>query len=141
MFNIDKTQKLNRIIEILKKSNRFNLETTNFWEVYDNFPKKEQLGLPSTSTELYKEYQDYFNRKTWYNILELNTTKWYQTIKECRKALKKIYDMKYDDKLYKKASLKDNKLPVNPYEFYKLYGFKNVKESFNTQHEIEDISI
>jgi hypothetical protein len=50
--------------------------------------------------------------------------------------LKNIHDIEIDDKIYQKASLKDKKIPVNPYEFYKLNGFKNVKDAFNKKKSI-----
>lgn len=136
MYNVDKNEKFSRIIESLKKSNWFNLKTLDFWKSYDDLPNKDKIGLPLSSKELYEEYKEYFDSKTWYEILDLNTNGWYQTINECRNALKKIYNTEYDDILYQKAINEDKKIPFNPYEFYKLYGFKNVKDTFNNNNNV-----
>jgi superfamily II DNA or RNA helicase len=137
MFNVDKKTKFDIIVEKLKKSGCFSLQTIKFWTTYDKI--KDKSGMPSTHKELYDEYKEIFDSHTWYDILGLDTDKWYTTVSECKKALKKIYDKEITDKIYEKALSFDDKLPINPYEFYKFNGFKSIKESFNTNGSVKSV--
>ena len=141
MYNIDKKQKFDIIVDKMKKSAWFNIKTVDFWKAYENLPDKEKMGIPLSGEKLHDEYKEFFDGRTWYDILGINTNCWYQTINDCYKALKNIYDIEIeiDDKIYQNASLKDKKIPVNPCEFYKINGFKDVKDAFNKKKSISSM--
>jgi hypothetical protein len=116
------------IIIKLKNLNMFN-DKTDFWEVYNNIPEKELIGLP---INLYEKYKLQFDSRTIYDILDIDMSYYYQTINESSKALKKLHKGKITDINYKEMITKDDKLPLFPEEFYKKQGFTCIKNSFNT---------
>jgi superfamily II DNA or RNA helicase len=139
MYNVDKKQKFDTIVDKLKKTNWFDIDTVDFKEAYDALPNKDKMGIPMTLKELYTEYKDFIDSKLWYDYLDIDTSSWHQSINECYKALKKIYNTEIDDRIYQKACLKDKRIPVNPYEFYKLQGFKSIKEAFNKDNNAKSM--
>lgn len=124
MFNIERETKFKIIMDKLKKSKWFSINTSNFWETYNELPDKDKLGIPFTAEKLFDDYKDFFDNKSWYDLLDLNTNKWYKTINECKNAIYNLYKKKIDEKIYRKLQRKDDRLPVNPCEFYKINGFK-----------------
>ena len=72
----------------------------DFWKAYDNLPDKGKIGIPLSSKELYEEYKGFFDGKTWYDILGINTSCWYPTINDCYKALQNIYDIESEEAIY-----------------------------------------
>lgn len=133
MFNIDKKQKFDVIIDKLKNSKWFNLKTINFWSAYNNMLDKNKIGLPEKSDDLYNEYKDFFDNKTWYDILELDTSCWYN-FSDFKKILRttSLFE-KYQkdiDKYYSSNIKKLNqKMPINPCELYKI---KSIYESIHS---------
>jgi superfamily II DNA or RNA helicase len=136
MFNIEKKDKFDIIIDKIKNTKLIDIYTIDFWKQYDEIPNKDKLGIPLKGKDLYDDYKVFFDSKTWYDILDIDTKLWYRTINDCYNGLKNIYDGEIDDKLYFKALAKDEKLPIDPYEFYKLAGFKNIKETFNKKQNV-----
>jgi superfamily II DNA or RNA helicase len=126
-FKIDRDTQFNQIINNLKKLNIFDIMCTDFWKVYRDIPQetKDKYFLP---INLYKEYQDKFEKTSWYTLLDLDTSCWYQTIKECHDAIsknKKIDVNKMSKTYYHDVCIKyDKKLPIFPEEHLKFYGFK-----------------
>lgn len=139
MYNVDKKEKFNIIIDKIKDHKYMSWKTDDFWEAYDNISNKDKMAIPLTSKELYETYKEFFDSMTWYDILELDTNQWYQTIGECCKGLKKIYQGEINNNVYRKLLPKDSKLPINPKELYKLHGFKNVEESFNKKQNVTSL--
>jgi len=141
MNHIDKIQKFNMIINKIKNCNVMTINTINFWETYDNIADKTKMGLPATSVELYNEYDEFFNTKTWYDILGLDTKEWYTTIEECSCALRKIYaNGEITNIIYKELVTRDKRIPYDPIEFYKLLGFKSIKENFNKNTKMKNMT-
>lgn len=136
MFNVEKKQKFDNIIEKLRKINWCDLSTKNFLKAYDKISNKNNLGLPETSKILYDEYKDFINVKSWYELMNLDTSCWYPSLSECKKELLKIYNGDLDDKIYNSLVLKNSKIPINPYELYKLSGFKSIKTSFGKSKQL-----
>lgn len=135
MYNVDKLQKFNIIVDKMKKSNWFSLKTVDFWKAYDNLPDKDKMGIPLSGKELYNEYKETFDSKTWHEILGLDTGCWYQTINDCYKALKNICDTEMNDKIYNKCLTKDNRLPINPYEYFRMQKFISVEKDFKLENK------
>lgn len=127
LCNIEKQEKFDIIINKIKSFNIMNLNS-DFWKVYDSIINKEQYGFPENSKLFYEEYKDFFDSKTWYELLNLDTSCWYQTINDCCLALKNIYSGKITQTNYFDIIKKDKKLPPNPIEFLKLYNFKNFND-------------
>lgn len=130
MYNIDKKQKFDNIIDKLKKSNWFTLKTVNFFKAYDNLPDKKKMNLPESSKELFETYKEFFENKSWYELLNMNTSCWYQNISDFNKALiNGKYYLKYDniDKHYDNIKRKNDKFPINPYELYKINSLNQLK--------------
>lgn len=136
MYNISREDKFNRIVDAIKKTNYFTLNTINFEKRYDEIPKKQQLGIPITAELLQEEYKDKFDNANWYQILGLDMSYWYATINDCIEALQKICKDKITNKNYYMLRKKDNKLPINPYELYKMNDFKNIEIEFNKKKMI-----
>ena len=132
MYNVDKKQKFDLIINKLSNSKWFSLKIKNFWNAYDKIPNKEKkkMEIPETSKELINEYKEFIGAKTWYELLNMDTSCWYQNIDEFKKAMiiGKYY-LKYHnlDKQYENILDKDNKLPINPYELYKISSLNALK--------------
>jgi superfamily II DNA or RNA helicase len=131
MYNIDKKDKFDIIAGNIRNGKWLNIKTVDFWQAYDNIPDKN--GLPESAKKLYNEYKEYFDSRTWYEILELDTCCWYQTINECTKAIKKITDEIVTDKMYYKLLNKDKMLPIMPSEYFKTQKFTSIEKNFNEQ--------
>jgi len=132
MFNISRDEKFDKIIDTIKQTNILKINTINFNEKYDTILDKEKLNIPLNSKLLYDEFKDKFDVSNWYNLLGLDTSRWYQNKNECIMSLNKLCKDKITDSNYRELRKKDKKLPVNPFELYKLSGFMNIEKEFNT---------
>ena len=115
------TNSFKAVINKIKKLGKFDIECTDFWGEYDKIRNKEYMGLPIDHGELHREYKEYFEKKTWYEILGINTPLWYNE-NEIIKNVQKINKNIYTKKEYLKIIKMDNKLPIAP-EYYYKYGF------------------
>ncbi len=136
MFNIQKKQKFEILINKLKEGNWLKINTYDFISAYDKIPDLEEMNISLTGQELYEEYKEIFDNTTWYHILKFDTSHWYQTIDDCKKALLMLSNKKITVKLYKQLCLKDKKLPINPDEFYKLQDFVSIEVNFNNNKKV-----
>jgi hypothetical protein len=106
------------------------LKTVNFLKAYDNLPDKKKMDLPESSKELFDEYKEFIGNKSWYELLDMNTSCWYQNINDFNKAMiTGKYYLKYDDvdKYYVNIMAKNDKFPLNPYELYKISSLNELK--------------
>jgi len=129
IYDISKEEKFNMIIEKLKKIKLFNNEC-DFWEVYKNLDKVK-YDLPEN---LYEEYKEFFDKKTWFELLNYDMTKYYKTKSECINSIKQLnkdINVKIDDKIYNNFRKKDKKLPPNPVEYFKKNEFTTIEKEFN----------
>jgi superfamily II DNA or RNA helicase len=122
MYNIDKKDKFDSVIEKIKDCKWLNIKTVDFWQAYDNISDKN--GLPASAKELYNEYKEYFDSRTWYEILGLDTSCWFN-FNDFKKILStSMLTEKYQndsDKHYENSIKKIHpKMPSNPYELYKI---------------------
>lgn len=130
-YDISKEDKFKQIIEKLKKRKQFNIEC-DFWEVYNSLDK-EKYDLPETEN-LYEEYKEFFDEKTWFEWLEFDISRYYKTIQECINSIKqldKYHNGQIDDEIYIVLRKKDKKLPPNPIEYFKKNGFTTIEKEFN----------
>jgi superfamily II DNA or RNA helicase len=128
-FGISQEDKFNIIIEKLKKTKKFNVEIY-FWNTYLNLDKKK-LNLP---TDLYSEYKEFFDKKTWFELMDFDISIYYKTIYECKNAIKNLnhfHDGIITNKNYDILKIYDKKLPPFPQEFFKLYNFTTIKKEFS----------
>lgn len=124
------------IVHKLKETKLFNSKS-DFWKIYKNLPNKIELGLPEN---LYEEYKVFFDKTTWYSLLDIDMSNYYQTILECKVALNKLSNnTKIDEKKYKKICKKNNQIPLFPEEFYKNQGFTTIESKFNDALNIQKI--
>ena len=128
-FGITKEDKFNIIIEKLKKTKKFSVEQ-HFWVTYNNL-NKTKLNLP---INLYDEYKEFFDEKTWFEIMDFETINYYKTIQKCFKAIEKLN--KYNNEIitnenYYNFKNKNNKLPPFPEEFFKKNNFTTIEKEFN----------
>lgn len=125
--NISKEEEFNHIIETLKNLNIFNLNS-NFWEEYNNIENKDKLGLPK---DLYNEFKEFFDKSSWYKLLDINTDSWLQTPEMVKKFLsvKKHYNI--NEKNYMEYAKKYKELPLYPKEFFKSFKFTTIEKEFN----------
>lgn len=124
------TNDFNKIIDKIKKLNVFTINS-DFWKEYDLIANKEYLGLPSNHTELYEKFKNNFDNKTWYEILEFDTSEWYQSVSKCKTELQKMHNGTITEKIYNKLAKKNNKLPPHPKIFFVHKDFLNIEDSFN----------
>ncbi|AYV77520.1 MAG: type III restriction enzyme, res subunit [Dasosvirus sp.] len=131
-YHVEKKYKFDQIIEKLKKTNEFSIKTIDFWDQYDMIPmkNKEKLNIPLSSDDLHTEYEEFFDKHSWYQILGLHTSRWYQSINECRNSLSKLNVTKITKKKYLECTKKDNRLPINPKEYFKSKNFTSVEVEF-----------
>lgn len=128
-YDISKEEKFKLIVAKLKKRKQFNIEC-DFWEVYNSLDK-EKYDLPEN---LYEEYKEFFDEKTWFELLEFDISKYYKTKQECINSIKqldKYHNGQIDDETYIVLRKKDKKLPPNPIEYFKKDGFTTIKKEFN----------
>ena len=135
-FGITKEDKFNIIIEKLKKTKQFSSEQ-HFWITYNNLDKTK-LNLP---INLYDEYKEFFDEKTWFEIMDFETTNYYKTIQKCFKAIKKLN--KYNNETitnenYYILKNKNKKLPPFPEEFFKKNNFTTIEKEFNLRNNISN---
>lgn len=128
MYKVNKEIKFKIIVNKLKACKWFSINTVDFWKTYDMISKKdkEKYGLPARD-DLYKEYSDMFDRSTWYQILDLDTSRWV-SLSRFKKILRQnLFVEKYReniDKMYKTKIMPINpKMPINPPE---LYGINSI---------------
>ena len=136
LYKIDKNKKFDIIVEKLKEGQWFDNKTKDFWDTYDRKISEDEkaiLGLPETAKDLYKEYKEIFDTKSWYQILGIDMSKYYQTVTKCIKVLSDLTDNEITDAEYYKCTKKDKRLPPNPDEFFKLHKFSGISETFNKQ--------
>lgn len=143
MYNVDKKEKFNIIIDKIKKGKYMNINTKDFWKAYDEIPddEKEEMNIPKTqltAKDLYKEYREFFNDTNWYTILDLDTHRLYSTIEECRKALIRLKITNISEKIYHECTKKDKKLPVNPHEFFKISPTREIDKVFTIDKKVFD---
>ena len=130
-YDISKEEKFKQIIEKLKKRKQFTMEC-DFWEVYRNLDK-DKYELPETD-EFYEEYKEFLDEKTWFELLEFDTSGYYKTKQKCINSIKqldKYHNGQIDDNTYIILRKKDKKLPPNPVEYFKKSGFTTIKKEFN----------
>ncbi len=137
-FGISQEDKFNMIIEKLKKTKKFSVEK-NFWNTYLNLDKKK-LNLP---TDFYGEYKEFLDKKTWFELMDFDIGNYYETISECKKAIKKLN--KYHNGIitnekYEMLKTYDNKLPPFPEEYFKKNNFTTVEKEFGTKKNINDVN-
>jgi len=136
IYDISKEEKFNQIIGKLKKLKIFDINS-DFWEVYNNLDNKLKIkyGFPDN---FYEEYKEFFDKYTWYELLELDTSNFYKTINECKNSILKIMPNTFiNEKKYKELVKKDKKLPLCPEEHYKNKGFIDIKTSFNSNSDLK----
>jgi len=136
MFNISHDEKFDKIIDTIKKTNIFKINTLNFNKKYDSIPDKAKLNIPLDSKTLYDEYKDKFDNNNWYDLLGLDTNRWYKTKEECMASLQKLSNDIITSNNYKELRKKDPKLPINPNELYKKGGFTSIEKDFNIQNSL-----
>jgi superfamily II DNA or RNA helicase len=129
MYNIEKKDKFNIIINKIKQF--FTINTVNFEETYNKINKSEIINIPNDCKELYEIYGQFFNTKTWYEILDLDTKIWYGSINECKEALRKLTNKLITREIYIELLKSDNKLPINPFELFRLTNFISIEKDFN----------
>jgi hypothetical protein len=134
-YDISKEERFNQIIEKLKKRQQFKVDC-DFWEVYKNLDK-EKYDLPETEN-FYEEYKEFFDKKTWFEIMDFDMTKYYKTKSECINSIKQLTknkNEKIDNKKYDILRKADNKLPPYPEEYFKKSGFTTIEREFNVNNK------
>jgi hypothetical protein len=137
MFNVSRDEKLSKIVVAIKKTNYLTIDTMDFDKRYDEIPGKQKLGLPVTANLLRDEYRDKFEVSSWYQILGLDTSRWYDSIDDCVVALKKICKGRITSKIYSVLVKKDNRLPPNPRDMYHTLRFISVEKDFNMRGDYD----
>lgn len=103
-FGIDQNKKFNLIIDKIKKIKYFN-KHCDFWEMYNKY--QSTYDLPENFKE---EFKYKFENNTWYEILEFDTSDWYQK----KEQVIKIVGNNCSKDKYNKLVKKNNKLPPHP---------------------------
>lgn len=127
-FKVEKDKKFKIIIERLKETDMFTKEC-DFWKVYDEV--KEEMCLPD---DLYNEYKDEFDTRTWYEILDIDTDEWSSSIKTIKKLLRGKYEGDLTRKKYRKIARKNSKLPIMPQYMFKCRTFKIFAKLLDVQN-------
>ena len=134
LCDVSKEDKFNIIVKKLKEGEYMGIETEDFEHAYNLIPddEKEQMMIPSSYNELYQEYKDIIDSRSWYDILGHDTSHWVNL-----KGFKRILNagmymdihQKKIDKVYKKQILVTNKrLPPNPRELYRIDSIHSFME-------------
>ena len=137
-FDISQEDKFNMIIEKLKKTKKFSVEK-NFWNIYLNLDKKK-LNLP---IDLYSPYKEFFDKKTWFELMDFDIDIYYKTIPECKNAIKKLnkyYDGIITNEKYEILKIYDKKLPPFPEEYFKKNNFSTIEKEFGLEKNITDVN-
>jgi superfamily II DNA or RNA helicase len=137
-MQINEEEKFKAIIKKLRTIEDFTIEC-DFWEVYEELDKKK-YHLPEN---LYDEYKEFFDKSTWFELMEYDTSKYYKTIQECKNAINKLdkyHDEIITDKIYNKLRRKDNKLPPFPKEYFKRHGFTDISSHFNSKKHVSNLN-
>lgn len=112
-YDLTPEQKFKIIIDTLKELKIFDINC-NHWKVYREIEHKDDLGIPE---HIQDEYKQIFDKNTWYQIMEYDTSNWYGL----NNLIKFINNNKITNKNeYKSFVKKNNKLPPYPNEFYRL---------------------
>jgi len=130
-YDISKEEKFNQIIEKLKKRHQFKVDC-DFWEIYKKLDK-EKYDLPETEN-FYEEYKEFFEEKTWFEIMDFDISEYYKTKQECIEFLKQLgpyHSGRLDEEVYEMLRKKNKKLPPHPEEYFKKSGFTTIKKEFN----------
>lgn len=133
-FKIEKDKKFKIIIEQLKDIEEFTTKECDFWEVYDTI--KEELGLPN---DLYNEYKEEFDSKTWYELLDIDTGDWCSSIKIIKKLIRGKYEGELTQKKYKRIAKKNGRLPIRPHYMFKCRNFDEFTELLNMRTGISQL--
>ena len=108
-FKIDKSTRFNQIINKLKDLEIFDITCKDFWKTYNNIDDetKDKYFLPN---DFYEQYKELFDKITWYELLDLDTSEWYQTKQKCIKAISKLHNGSLTKKQYYNLCKKDKKI-------------------------------
>ena len=121
-MKVSEEDKFKLIIKKLRTIEDFTMEC-DFWEVYEDLDKNK-YNLPEN---LYDEYKEFFDKSTWFELMEYNMSKYYSykdfinTLKNKERSINIIYDKKQMKLLHKI----DKKIPINPKYCYKELLDKN----------------
>lgn len=132
-MKVSEEDKFKVIIKKLRTIEDFTPEC-DFWEVYEDLDKNK-YNLPES---LYDEYKEFFDKSTWFELMEYDMSNYYKTIQECKNAiikLDKYHDGIITDKIYNKLCRKDNKLPLFPKEYFKKQGFTDISKEFSIKEQ------
>lgn len=138
---IDTETQFKQIISKLKELKIFNINCHNFWKKYNEISQdiKDEHLLP---TNLYDEYKEFFDKSTWYELLDLDTSHWYQTKSKCMEIINNLEPKKMITiSIYKKLCEKDKLLPPNPKEFFKKTNFVAIEHEFNCVQKVDEMFI
>ncbi|AYV82943.1 MAG: type III restriction enzyme, res subunit [Hyperionvirus sp.] len=128
-LEISSEEKFNMILAKIKELGIFTRES-DFWKVYNGLTSeyKNEHNLPSN---IYDEYKDIIDKKTWYDLLGYDTSIWYQNknvmIKKIRNKIRKVNKLPIE-RIYRQMRKIDTKLPPYPQELYRLGGFINFEQ-------------
>jgi hypothetical protein len=130
----DTKNEFDQFIDTLKILKLFTINS-NFPLKYDQIvlETKQKYNLPETLDK----FKNYFSAKTWYEILEFDTSKWYISKDLCIEAVKKLNKNK--EKIsytkYKEFRKLDKKLPPFPSLLY--MNFSGIEQEFNNSKTIK----
>lgn len=124
-LKISKDEYFNIIINKLKEMEPFQNCENNFWDEYSKLDHKE-LHFP---VNILEEYSEFFNTKTWYDLLEL---KKYLTLDNFRIQFYKDYPKikSINEKSYHKIK-KNINIPNYPFEYYRLENINTYEDIIN----------
>jgi len=127
---ISKEEEFNHIIDIIKKANIFS-KNSDFWLEYSNIKNKGELGLPN---DLYNEFKEFFDTKSWYDILGIDTKDWLQTPKAIKEFFKNKNIVDVTESRYRVYAKIFKQLPPNPKEFFKFNNFTTIEKEFSVKN-------
>lgn len=130
--NVSKEDQFDHIIDTLKKMKIFH-KTCDFWDEYSRLENKARLGLPEN---LYQEFKEFFDKKSWYEILGINTSEWLQTPEEVKEFLEEKGYKNMNEYSYMNYVKKHKELPPNPKEFFKSHKFTSIEKEFNPKKKL-----
>jgi len=91
--------------------------------------------------DIYNEYKEFFDVKTWYELLGFNTGIWLNSISAVKTFLHEKNELVVDMDGYDKLCTKYKELPPYPLEFFRIQKFQSIKADFNTNNENDDLVI
>lgn len=124
-FKVERNDKFKMIIQKLKDSGEFSIKC-DFWKVYSEVC--EYLDLPKNFRD---EFKEEFKTKSWYEWLEFDTSRWYQSIKVINKAIKGNYDGELTEEMYLDLVRDNKKLPPYPHYMFKLDELSDFVDKIN----------